>query len=51
MWKLIILWEGGKREEFFYDTEAKAEEAERGYHTAFGDQIFWSAVIPQRGEK
>ena len=51
MWKLIIIWEGGKREEAFYDTEQKAEEAERGYYMAFGKQIFWSCVIPQKGGK
>jgi len=48
MYKLIILWEGGEREEALYATE---KEAEKGYYTAFGKQIFWSCIIPTKGEQ
>lgn len=51
MYKLIILWEGGEREEALYATEKEAEEAEKGYYTAFGKQIFWSCIIPTKGEQ
>jgi hypothetical protein len=49
-YKLIIIWEGGEREEATYQEEQKANEAEEGYHKAFGTQILWTCVIPTRGE-
>lgn len=48
MWKLIVIWEDGKREESLYPTEKEAEEAEKGFYVAFGSQIFWSCVIPNK---
>ena len=50
MWKLVIIWDDGKREEALYPTEREAEKAEEGYYMAFGAQIFWSCVIPTKGE-
>jgi len=29
MWKLIVIWEDCKREEFLYPTEKEAKEAEK----------------------
>lgn len=48
MWKLIVIFEDGTREEALYSTEKEAEEAEKGYHMAFGSQVFWSCVIPNK---
>lgn len=49
MWKLIVIWEDCKREEFLYPSEKEAEEAEKGYLMAFGSQIDWTCVIPNKG--
>ena len=47
MFKLIIIWYTGEREEHLFNTRTKAERAERGYYIAFGNQIDFTCVIDQ----
>lgn len=44
MYKLIIIWYTGEKETYDYTTREEAEEAEKGYHMAFGNQIEWSGI-------
>lgn len=41
---LGIVWDTGEREIFQYTTREEAEEVERGYKMAFGNQIQYTWV-------
>lgn len=41
---LIVIWYNGERDEYDYPTREEAEEAEKGYHMAFGNQISWTGI-------
>ena len=43
MTTLIIIWNDGSKEEHTYASLKEAMEAERGFHVAFGEQV-WTAV-------
>ena len=43
-YELIIIWGTGEKEVFEYSTEEKAQEACKGYRTAFGNQVAWARV-------
>lgn len=45
--ELVIIWETGEKEVHEYENRELAEQAERGYKNAFGNQIQWSGVRPQ----
>lgn len=44
VYRLIIIWYNGERDEYDYPTREEAEEAENGYRMAFGNQISWSGI-------
>ncbi len=44
IYELIIIWKTGEKEVNSYASIEKAEEAERGYKTAFGNQISWTGI-------
>lgn len=44
MWELVIIWNDGQKETTTYKTEHDAENAAKGYKTAFGNQIQWAGV-------
>lgn len=44
MYKLVIVWKNGDRDFYYYDNQEKAEKVERGFFTAFGNQIQWATV-------
>ena len=46
MYELIILWETGEKENHRFDTLEDAEQAERNYKMAFGNQISWTGINP-----
>lgn len=41
---LGIIWDSGEKEIFQFITREEAEEVEKGYHMAFGNQIQYSWV-------
>lgn len=45
--ELVIIWETGEKEVHEYESQELAEQAERGYKAAFGNQIQWSGTRPQ----
>lgn len=45
MYKLVIIWETGEKEEHLYNTKEEAENIERGMHKAFGKQISWTGIV------
>ena len=44
MYKLLIIWSDGQKEENYYRTEEEAKEIESGYYKAFGRQIQFSCI-------
>jgi hypothetical protein len=44
VYRLIIIWYNGERDEYDYPTREEAEEVERGYHMEFGNQISWTGI-------
>lgn len=44
MYELVIIWKSGERETCIYNTREEAEEIERGFHSAFGNQIEFTCV-------
>ena len=44
MYKLTIIWTTGEKEEYTYSTQEKAKEIEKGYLTAFGQQIQFTCI-------
>lgn len=44
MYELVIIWESGEKNIYHYDDRETAEEREKGFHTAFGNQISWSGI-------
>ncbi len=46
-YELVIVWETGEKTINEYESRELAEQAERGYKTAFGNQIEWSGVREQ----
>lgn len=47
-YELVIIWETGEKEVHEYESQQLAEQAERGYKKAFGNQIQWSGTRPKR---
>ena len=45
--ELVIIWETGEKEVHEYESQELAEQAERGYKAALGNQIQWSGTRPQ----
>lgn len=45
--ELVIIWETSEKEVHEYESRELAEQAERGYKAAFGNQIQWSGTRPQ----
>lgn len=44
-YRLIVIWEDQEdHEEYDYDSEEKAYEAEHGFYMVFGKQIRWTCV-------
>ena len=41
MYKAVIIWETGEKEEYFYNTYEEARNCVDGYKMAFGNQIQW----------
>ena len=50
MYRLIIIWYTGEKEEYEYPTREEAEKAELGMRTAFGNQIQWTGINERRYE-
>lgn len=48
--ELVIIWDTGEKQVLEYESEELAEQAERGYKKAFGNQIQWSGIRPKGGE-
>ena len=46
-YELVIVWETGEKTITEYESQELEEKAERGYKTAFGNQIQWSGTRPQ----
>lgn len=44
-WTLVVIWESGEKQEFGYETEQQARDAERGMRIANGNQIAWTSVF------
>lgn len=44
-YKLIVVWYTGERNEYEFQTEEKAQEGERGFKMAFGNQITFTCII------
>lgn len=47
-YELVVIWETGEEEVSQYETREAAENAERGYKMAFGNQISWTGVRKSR---
>lgn len=47
-YELVIIWVTGEKEIVEYDNQQLAENAERGYKRAFGNQIQWSGTRRKR---
>lgn len=43
-YNLIVVWDTGEKEVFPYETEEEAERAEKGYKTAFGNQVSFTCI-------
>ena len=48
VFRLIIIWSNGDRDEYDYPTREEAEEKEAGYHMVFGNQITWTGISERR---
>lgn len=44
MYKLIVIWDSGEKEEATYETIEKAKEIEKGFRMAFGKQVQWTGI-------
>lgn len=45
---LRVIWENGERNEYSYNSKESAQEHERGFKTAFGNQITFTCIL-ERG--
>lgn len=44
-YRLVVIWEDREDpDEYDYDNEEKAHEAEHGFHMVFGKQVSWTCV-------
>ena len=43
-YRLLVIWYTGEKEEHTYTSYEKAKEAEKGYYTAFGNQIQFTCI-------
>ena len=43
-YELVIIWTSGEKDVHEFESREAAEHAERGYKTAFGNQIEWTCV-------
>jgi len=43
-YRLLIVWEDGEKNEYFYKTREEAETIRDGYRTAFGKQISFMCI-------
>jgi hypothetical protein len=41
---LVVIWVTGEKEVYSYNSKEDAEEAERGFWMAFGNQISWTGI-------
>ena len=46
-YELIVIWETGEKEVHKYSNREDAEEAEKGFRMAFGNQISWTGIRHQ----
>lgn len=44
MYKLIIVWATGEREEYIYSNREEAEETKRNMEMTFGSQL-WCGIV------
>lgn len=44
MYRLLIIWNDGQKEENYYGTEEEAKEIQSGYYMAFGSQVQFSCI-------
>ena len=44
-WTLVVIWETGEKQMWYYRTEEEARAAERGMKIANGNQISWTSVF------
>lgn len=44
MYRLIIIWDDGKREEYVFNDLQEAQIIREGYLMAFGSQVAWTGI-------
>lgn len=43
-YELVVIWVTGEKEVYGYNNKEDAEEAEKGFRMAFGNQISWTGI-------